>query len=353
MSSSSASARATICSAPPAERYQLDGLLAAVQRGEEQPGGIVLPGEAVDPAVQGFGEVGDLAGLPFEHQQAPAVAFVTGAELRAPGQVLAVGRIARAGIGAGGRGDLDRIAAFDGHHVQIRIGAGGRHGVGIHGVADFLAVGRNVVIVGAAERKRRNVDGARGQVPGRSAGHGDREQVAAPAGLPARPMAVEQFGVDARLHWTGLLGVEVLLVAGVIGAAFGIHLAGKQQVLAVGGEQHAVGFGGEVGGRFGIAAVRVHQPDLGASAAVGNVGDPAGIGRPARARIGRPFVGDLPRLAVALQRHRPDLRWLLVGRHVDGLHRERHPAPVGRDLRIGDPPQLHHGIEIERALLGE
>ncbi len=218
------------------ERNHLDGLAPTVHGGEEQPGGIALPGKTVDPAVQRFGEIGDLAVLAFEHQQAPAVAFIAGAELRAPGEVLAVGRILRAGIGAGGGCDFDRGTAIDGHHVEIRVGAGGRYGVGIHGIADLLAVGRDVVIVGAAEGKRRNVDGARGEVLGRSTTDADDKEVAALAALPAGPMAIEQFGVDAGSHLAGFVGVQVFLIAGVVGAAFGIDLAGENQVLTVGGK---------------------------------------------------------------------------------------------------------------------
>src|ERR1035441_9350316 len=87
-------------------------LAAAVVGGEEQARGVGRPGEAVDPAVQRFGEVGEAASGAFEHQQAPAVAFVAGAELAAPGDVLAVVGVERAGIGPGSGRYLDRLAAF-------------------------------------------------------------------------------------------------------------------------------------------------------------------------------------------------------------------------------------------------
>ena len=61
---------------------------------------------------------------------------------------------------------------------------------------------------------------------------------------------------------------------------------------------------------------------------------------------------DLARWA-AVQRHDPDLLRLLVGRDVHGLHGERHPSAIGRNLRIADPLQLHHGIGVEGPLLGE
>ena len=72
----------------------------------------------------------------------------------------------------------------------------------------------------------------------------------------------------------------------VVGAAFGIDVAGENEVLAVGREEDAVGLGGEVGDLVGVAAVGVHQPDLRRAAAVGDVGDAFGIGRPARPLVG-------------------------------------------------------------------
>ena len=53
----------------------------------------------------------------------------------------------------------------------------------------------------------------------------------------------------------------------------------------------------KVGDLFGVGAVRVHQPDLRRAAAVGNVGDALGIGRPARALVGFAVVRDLARRA--------------------------------------------------------
>ena len=169
-------------------------------------------------------------------------------------------------------------------------------------------------------------------------------------------MAIEQFGIDARLDLAVLLRVQVLLITGLVGAALRIDFAGEQQVLAVGGEQHPIGFGGKIGGLPGVAPIRIHQPDLGRSAAVGDIRDPLGIGRPARALVGFAVMCDLARRAAGgarWARRDPDLRRLLVGSHVHRLHGERHPFAVGRDLRIAHPLQLHHGGGIERLLLRE
>ncbi len=146
--------------------------------------GIGRPGEAVDPAVESLGEIGQPAGGPLQHHQAPAVALISGAELSAPGEIFAVGRIMRARIGAERVGDFDGLPAGDRDHVQVGVGADGGHGVGVHRVADFLAVGRDVVVVGAAERERRDVAISRREIFGRTTRHRDHQKMAARFRLP-------------------------------------------------------------------------------------------------------------------------------------------------------------------------
>src|ERR1017187_8599833 len=119
--------------------------------------------------------------------------------------------------------------------------------------------------------------------------------MAAARGLPGGPVTVQQFGVNAGVNFAGVVGVEVPLVAGIVGPAIGIDVAGEDQVLSVGREKFAIGLGGEIGDLFGIAAIGVHQPDLRRAAAVGDVRDPLGIRRPARPLIGFAIVGDLAR----------------------------------------------------------
>src|ERR1019366_3634506 len=146
--------------------------------------------------------------------------------------------------------------------------------------------------------------------------------------------------------------VEVLLVAGIVGAAFGIHGAGEYQVLAVRREEVPIGLGRQVCDLPGVAAVRIHHPDLGRSASVGKVGDALGIGRPAWPLIGLAIERDLPRRA-SLEGHNPDLHRLLVRRHVDGLDREGHELAIGGELRVADPLQLQQSIHIKRLFLRE
>ena len=167
-------------------------------------------------------------------------------------------------------------------------------------------------------------------------------------------MAIEQFGVDARLDLARLVGVEILLVAGIVGAAFGIDVAGEEQVLAVGREKHAIGFGAKIGDLFGVARRRDPSARFATTRRGSEIyairlesGDQRG-----RSLISPSWVicrGVAPE--PVRSGHNPDLRRLLVRGDVDGLHGERHPAAVGRDLRIADSLQRHHGVGVERPLL--
>ena len=136
----------------------------AILHGEEQPRGIGRPGDASHPAVQVLGQVRGPAGGAIEHHQTPAVAFISGARLRAEGEELSVRRIQGRIVGARAGGDFLDVAAGDRHHVDIGVGAGGRIRIDVHGERDFLRIGRNRVVVLAAERKRRNVVGSGRQI---------------------------------------------------------------------------------------------------------------------------------------------------------------------------------------------
>src|SRR5689334_2950888 len=130
--------------------------------------------------------------------------------------------------------------------------------------------------------------------------------------LPGIPVTIEQISVDSGTDLAVLFGVDEPLIAGLVGAAFGIDFAGKNEILAVGRPDDVVGFGGEAGELPGIGAVGVHQPDLGGPPAIGDVGDAFGIGGPAGAVVGFSLMSELAGLA-ALERDDPDLLRLLVG----------------------------------------
>src|SRR5581483_5169805 len=138
-----------------------------------------------------------------------------------------------------------------------------------HGVADFFGVGRDGVIVRAAEREGRDIAIAGGEIFDRAARDVDHHQMGAALGLPFGPMAIEQRGVAAGFDLTAFFGVEAALVAGFVGA-ISENIAGEDELFAVGREEHAAGFGGEAGDLAGVRAVGVHDPDLRGAAAVRN-----------------------------------------------------------------------------------
>ena len=103
MSSSSLSPLATTRISPPLTGIELNRLAAAVVRGEEERVGIRRPGEAVHPAVQVLGQIGDASGGALHAPSGASGRFRSPArDLRAPCEVLAVGRILRARIGPPG-----------------------------------------------------------------------------------------------------------------------------------------------------------------------------------------------------------------------------------------------------------
>ena len=98
-----------------------------------------------------------LAGGAIQHHQTPAVAFITGARLRAERQIFSVGRIERAVVGAGADGDFPGVAAVERDRIDIGVGAGGGHRVQVDDEGQLQRIGRNRVAIGAAERERRHV----------------------------------------------------------------------------------------------------------------------------------------------------------------------------------------------------
>ena len=110
-------------------------------------------------------------------------------------------------------------------------------------------------------------------------------RVSPAAVVPSVPMAVEKAVEDLRLDGTFFLKSQFLLVASIIGAAFGEDTACKEQALAVAREHDPGGFGRQIGHLAGTAAVGAHQPDLRGAGAVGDEGDLIGAWRPARAFV--------------------------------------------------------------------
>src|SRR5262249_7069728 len=235
--------------------------------------------------------------------------------------------------------------------------AEGLHRIGVHGVADFLGIRRDGVVVRAAERKRGNVAVARRKIFYLAAIRVDDEQVRAAPGLPGSPVPVKQGCVAARGDFALLFGVQASLVAVVV-RAIGKDFAGEDDFLSVGREQEAAGLGGEIGDLPGVGAVGVHGPDLGGAVAIGDEGDALGIGRPLRALVGGALGGDLagrpranawgygPRANAWGYRNDVDLLGLGVLFEVDGLDGEGDGFAVGRKLRFADSSDFEESLDV-------
>ncbi len=177
----------------------------------------------------------------------------------------------------------------------------------------------------------------------------------APLALPCGPVAIEQRCVGARLDHAVLLGVQTILVAGVVGT-IGKNAAGEDQFLAVRRKQHAARFGGKVGDLPGVRSVGVHDPYLRRTcgtqpSAIRDECDLLGIGRP----FG-PFVVDTQHRDLAgtsaIHWNRIDLFGLGVLRQINGLNGERYGFAVGRKLRFLNARDLEQGLHVEGLLLG-
>src|ERR1019366_5819097 len=202
----------------------LDTLPSAVCNGEKKARGIGKPGKADDRAVEIFSQRREPSSGPFKKQETLPIALVAGTRLRTECDVFAVRRIVRRTVRGGIRRDAPwtgGIFAGDRHDEQVVVRAGGRSLIGVHGEADFLAIGRDSVIVGPAEREGRHDVSPRCQVDGSAAVRGDGKQVTPGGTLPLVPMAVEESCDRARFDFARLLIVEHLLIAGIVGRAGG------------------------------------------------------------------------------------------------------------------------------------
>ena len=113
--------------------------------GEKQTLGIRRPSVLFHPTVKGIRESGDFSGVGFHYGETPLVAFVPGAKLSAVGQILAIGRIVGAFIGAGVGGQTFDGSARCRHGKQVAIGAAGQVRIVVGDVGDLRVVGRKAI----------------------------------------------------------------------------------------------------------------------------------------------------------------------------------------------------------------
>ena len=155
------------------------------------------------------------------------------------------------------------------------------------GEGDFGAIRRDGVVVGSAERKGGRDAVAGGEIDGFAcfavAIERDGKQVAAGIALPGIPVAIEEAGDQNGIGFALLRVIDFALIAGVVGSAGRIDVAGYDEIFAVGRDDFAGCFGGEMGDLPGVGAIGIDAPDLGSFAGGAGIEDAFAIGRPARA----------------------------------------------------------------------
>ena len=127
--------------------------------------------------------------------------------------------------------------------------------------ADFLAVGREVVGDAAAQHEDERVAAGSQVLVGLGLRVEEDEMVAAAVAV-ARPVAVEQFVGDMRLHGTLLLLLHTGLVGLGVGSEVGINLGGEGDIAAVGRHHRVVDAQFIVGQLLALAGSQVHTENL-------------------------------------------------------------------------------------------
>ncbi len=179
----------------------------------------------VHPAIEVGKQLLDLFRAAVIHDEPKAVALITSPFLHAPGNVLAIGRIARSKVAAGAGGDFFGLCAGDWIARVVEEAEGEDVHVGRkRGVVDLLllecnlfAVRGKIPAVWLAQRKRWNVVGiAWVEVAEGAVVSGSEKEVTAFVACKCVPVAIEQGGEDLRLHFRLFLGVVAFFVAGVL-----------------------------------------------------------------------------------------------------------------------------------------
>jgi len=302
-----------------------------------------LPLVVAEALVEGLGGADHLAGTAIQDPQLPLVGLEALAALGAPGQVLAVRRIARRVVHGLVVAELLRRAAAEGHLVDLAVGGGGLglvrvgfegQGLGVRGPGVAVPRG-DIGVVGHVRGE------ARREIPGRGAAiGGHHEEVAHLLGiLPGVPVAVAQGGVEAARDLGLFPSLEVGHVLGLYAAGHGG--AEEGQPLAIGTPGLAGGAAAQPGELALLPAGEIHDPDL-AAGLVGEllpVGAEAGPGLAAAPQVQLP--GGAARGPV------PEAGDGLVGREVHRAHLVGQGP--GRQLGGGDPLDPEEVVDLQRA----
>ena len=271
-----------------------------VVRAKDDCLGIGHPDEASDPVIEPLREVLSLPAFPVVQHQPGAITFVSGTKLGTVRNVPAIRRIE--GRGVAGRivgRDVFGCPSIHRNDPQVVVSRGCFEFVVIRDVAEFLAVGREGVVVLSAETEDGRIviagrqvtrNGNLGAQPFPGFGKGgcrNDENVRALAFLVDVPVTIEQTCEDQRLHRRLGCFVELPLIAGLV-LALGIYIRCESDVSSIRRPDRSAGFGGNrsqlvnSGHRSG-RAVEVRDPDLRTVFFCGHEQEALAIGRPARA----------------------------------------------------------------------
>ena len=287
-----------------------------------------------------------LSDRPSSHHQPQPVRLEARPLHRQPREPLTVGRVARCVVGALVVG-RDRVqpTAVGSHQVDIDVGVVGDDRIAVHRDGDLAPVGRHGHVAVAAGGDRRHVVIHRRQVFGLAARQIHAEHVLAPAGTELVPVAPQQLGPQAGVG--GI--VPVAAVDLLLRRPF--HVAHDEEALPVRQPGQLPGPLRQVADPPRLPARHIQHPHLRPVLTGREEGERLPVRRPARAAV---RARSLRELAVRARRHlrEPDPGDVaVVGERRRG-HRVRHPAPVGRELRVAHRLHGDEVLERDRALLG-
>ena len=174
----------------------------------------------------------------------------------------------------------------------------------------LLPVRRKVILQTAAELERRRVELAGREIADLAGGHFGQQDMRALAVLPIGPVAIEQAigHVGLQLAFTPALGD--LLVARVVGAAFGVDVARKRDPFPIGRPQRIAGARRYVGDLARLAAGDRQDVQVRIAVAGTREEDELAVARKHRRRFTFLAKRELARFAAAAVDH-PEVAHLL------------------------------------------
>ena len=202
---------------------------------------------------------------------------------------------------------------------------------------ELRAIRREIVLQSSAELKGRGIEVARRQVAHRAAGNVGEKNMRALAVFPLRPMAVEQRIGHVGVERAFAPALFDLLVASIVGAAFGIDVARERDPFPIRRPERIANSRGNIGELSGFATAGGDDVKIVVVTAIARTdeGDRFAVRRKAGRRFAFFAKCELARvLAVGI--HQPDVagalglgevvrvqgvkNGLAVGRYVQGVN---------------------------------